>query len=111
MKKTDASGFSRAQNLTLEQAALCFQALSDPTRLRILQALKEKERSVQELVGMFDWTQPNISRHLVILARAGFVKKAKRGSYVFYGLKNKDSLRLCDWICAHVHKTAALYAL
>lgn len=107
MKKTNASGFSRAQELTLEQAAVCFQALSDPTRLRILQALKGKERSVQELVGMFDWTQPNISRHLVILARAGFVKKTKRGAYVYYAIKNRDSMRLCDWICVHVRETAA----
>ncbi len=105
MKKTAAGDFSKATDTMLEQAAVTFQALSDPTRLRILQALKEKERTVQELVSLFDWTQPNISRHLSILARAGFVGKSKRGAFVFYGIKGLGALRMCDLICGHLQST------
>jgi ArsR family transcriptional regulator len=110
MKQTKAKDFSQAQDAMLEQAAICFQALSDPTRLRILQALKEKEQTVQELVGLFNWSQPNISRHLTILARAGFVRKSKRSAFVFYGIKNSGSLRLCDQICSHLQATIATFS-
>lgn len=85
--------------------AACFQALSDPTRLKILRALKTGEKTVQQLVTMFNYTQPNISRHLSILAQAGLVKKTKKGAYVFYGIANPRVFTLCDGVCSHVSRT------
>lgn len=83
----------------------CFQALSDPTRLKILRALKAGEKTVQQLVTMFNYTQPNISRHLSILAQAGLLKKTKKGAYVFYGIANPRIFFLCDGVCSHVNRT------
>ncbi|MBK7141698.1 MAG: ArsR family transcriptional regulator [bacterium] len=41
--------------------------------------MKSGENRYWDLVALFDWTQPNISRHLGILARAGMVKRRNRG--------------------------------
>jgi DNA-binding transcriptional ArsR family regulator len=100
-KKTQ--NFSNLSDPALELVAGCFQALSDPTRLRVLQVLKAGEKSVQDLVELFTCTQPNISRHLFILTKAGMVTKEKRGAYVLYSIANPRIFDLCDNVCAHVH--------
>ncbi|HEY7200422.1 MAG TPA: metalloregulator ArsR/SmtB family transcription factor, partial [Candidatus Dormibacteraeota bacterium] len=50
-----------------------FQILADPTRRRIVEALRSGERSVGELVAMVDIGQPGVSRQLAILQDARFV--------------------------------------
>lgn len=89
----------------LDLVAGCFQALSDPTRLRILRSLKAGDRTVQELVAMFNCTQPNISRHLSILLSAGLVRRRKQGARVYYRIANPRIFPLCDRVCAHVRST------
>jgi DNA-binding transcriptional ArsR family regulator len=105
MKTKNASDFSKVSEPMLEFAAGCFQALSDPTRLKILQALKDGEKTVHDLVALFSWTQPNISRHLSILAKSGMVRKTKKGQHVYYGVANKRVFDMCDMICNHVNAT------
>ena len=60
-------------------------------------------RSVQDLVELFTCTQPNISRHLFVLTKAGLVKKEKRGAYVLYSVANPRIFDLCEHVCAHVN--------
>ena len=105
-----ATDFSDLPDRLLELVAECFQALSDPTRLKILRALKGGDRTVQQLVTLFDYTQPNISRHLSILAQAGLVKKTKKGAFVYYGVANPRVFYLCDGVCAHVNKVLEVYS-
>lgn len=105
MKTKNASDFSKVSDPMLEFAAGCFQALSDPTRLKILRALGDGEKTVQDLVELFTWSQPNISRHLAILARSGMVRKSKKGPYVYYSVANPGVFGLCDMICNHASKT------
>jgi len=105
MKIKNASDFSKVSDSMLEFAAGCFQALSDPTRLKILRALKDGEKTVHDLVELFSWTQPNISRHLAVLAKSGMVKKVKRGQFVYYAVANPKVFTLCDTICSHVNTT------
>ncbi len=64
--------------------ALIFQALSDPTRQKILTLLSKKEMCVTEIGKHFRMTQPSISHHLDILKRGGLVVNQKRGKEVFY---------------------------
>ena len=63
-----------------------FQALADPTRLRILALLRVMELSVGELAHVLGQSQPRVSRHLKILADAGLVERRKEGSWVFLTL-------------------------
>ncbi len=107
MSSRNASDFFQISGGRLELVAGCFQALADPTRLKILQALRLKEQSVQELVAQFNCSQPNVSRHLLILSKAGLVSKVKRGSHVFYRVAGKRVLALCDHVCAHVADVVA----
>jgi ubiquinone/menaquinone biosynthesis C-methylase UbiE len=69
-----------------------FQALADPTRLRILALLRIMELSVGELAQVLGQSQPRVSRHLKILADAGVLERRKEGSWVF--LRLSDSGRL-----------------
>ena len=63
---------------------LIFQALSDPTRQKILKLLKKKEMCVTEICKHFNMTQPSVSHHLDILKRSGLVKYEKKGKEVYY---------------------------
>ena len=63
-----------------------FQALADPTRLRIVALLRLMELSVGELAQILGQSQPRVSRHLKILADAGVLERRKEGSWVFLTL-------------------------
>lgn len=63
-----------------------FQALADPSRLRLLALLKEMELTVGELAQVLAQSQPRVSRHLKILADARLISRRKEGSWVFLEL-------------------------
>jgi ubiquinone/menaquinone biosynthesis C-methylase UbiE len=67
-----------------------FQALADPTRLRIVALLRLMELSVGELAQVLGQSQPRVSRHLKILADAGVLERRKEGSWVFLTLVDPD---------------------
>jgi ArsR family transcriptional regulator len=63
-----------------------FQALSDQTRLRLLNLMAAGEVCVCYFVEIFDEAQPKISRHLAYLRRAGLVAARREGKWMHYGL-------------------------
>ena len=67
-----------------------FQALADPTRLRIVALLRLMELSVGELAQVLGQSQPRVSRHLKILADAGVLERRKEGSWVFLTLAEAE---------------------
>lgn len=67
-----------------------FQALADPTRLRILALLRVMELSVGELAQILGQSQPRVSRHLKILSDAGVLGRRKEGSWVFLTLAEAE---------------------
>jgi ArsR family transcriptional regulator len=69
-----------------------FQALADPTRLRIVALLRLMELSVGELAQVLGQSQPRVSRHLKILADAGVLERRKEGSWVFLTLADADTV-------------------
>ena len=81
-----------------------FRMLGEPTRLHILSALREGERNVTELVAKTGFTQANLSKHLQLLLRVGFVKRRKAGVSSFYRLADRDVFRLCDIMCGRVER-------
>lgn len=68
----------------LVSQARLLHGLSDPTRLRILYALREGEKRVSSLVAETSLSQPNVSKHLACLWGCGLVAREKRGREVFY---------------------------
>jgi DNA-binding transcriptional ArsR family regulator len=80
--KTDACG--------PEALARYFRVLGDPTRLRILEALLERERSVSELVALLDAPQGRVSNHLACLRWCRFVEAERRGRRVLYRIADEE---------------------
>ena len=67
-------------------AARFFRVLGDATRLRILELLSDRERTVGELVSAVGQPQPRVSTHLACLRHCGFVSTERRGREVVYRL-------------------------
>ena len=86
----------------LDQVADRFKALAEPTRLSLLQALKEGERAVGDLVLETATSLANASKQLQQLHAAGFVTRRKEGLFVYYRLADPDVLALCDLVCGRV---------
>lgn len=76
-----------------------FKALSDPTRLRLLNALRRGERSVTELVEETGLGQANVSKHLHALHVNGLVIRRRVGPFVYYAIVDARVSRLCDLMC------------
>ena len=60
-----------------------FKALSDPTRLKILDLVKDHERCICEIIPYTGKSQPTISQHLKILRNAHLIKEHKKGTNVW----------------------------
>jgi ArsR family transcriptional regulator len=65
-----------------------FKALSDGTRQEILRLLEGHQRTVGEIVGNFNLSQPTISRHLSVLKEADLVVDQRQGQNVIYRLND-----------------------
>jgi DNA-binding transcriptional ArsR family regulator len=76
-----------------------FEALADPTRRRIVAALKAGERQVGEIVAAAGIHQSGVSRHLRILNEAGFVSVRPDGQRRLYSLKPEPFRELEAWLC------------
>jgi ArsR family transcriptional regulator, arsenate/arsenite/antimonite-responsive transcriptional repressor len=78
----------------LEAAARAFHALSDPTRLGLLDQLRGGERCVCDLTGALGAAQNRLSFHLGVLKQAGLVQDRKEGRWVYYRLNQEQVDRL-----------------
>ncbi len=74
----------------MNDLARLFRALADPTRLRILHLLLQRELCVCELQQGLRLPQPLLSRHLAYLRHAGLVANRRKGNRVFYSLTLAD---------------------
>jgi DNA-binding transcriptional ArsR family regulator len=86
----------------LEQVALRFRLLGEPMRLRILQAVCRKPRTVNEVVKAVGATQANVSKHLALLAGADILARRKEGQSVYYGMKDQLAMKLCALVHKHL---------
>jgi len=78
-----------------------FQVLADPTRRRIIDALRGGERSVGELVEVVDIGQPGVSRQLAILEDADFVVVRPEGRRRMYALRPDRFRELSEWVTGY----------
>ena len=78
-----------------------FQALSDPSRVRILMLLRTMELSVGELAQVLGQSQPRVSRHVKILGDAGLLVRHKEGSWVFLALTQDEGTRAVFHLIDH----------
>jgi DNA-binding transcriptional ArsR family regulator len=85
-----------------------FRALSDPTRLRILDYLRNhEEASVGEIATALEASQQNVSKHLSALHAEAFVARRKRGTSSLYRIGDPGVHELCDGVCAGIEAQLA----
>jgi DNA-binding transcriptional ArsR family regulator len=65
---------------------ITLQALSDPTRRKILEMLKKKDMSAGEISKNFDMTLPSLSHHLNVLKQSDLISGQRRGQEIIYSL-------------------------
>ena len=86
----------------LVEIAAYFQVLSEPTRLQILNLLRQGERNVGELAQLCGFTAANISRHLTMLTKHGLVERESRGTSAFDRIADESVYALCDLVCGRI---------
>jgi ArsR family transcriptional regulator len=73
-----------------------FKALSDPTRLKIVELLQKKEICACKFVPLTKKAQPTVSQHLRILETAGIIKSRKEGKMIIYSVTNPKIFDLVE---------------
>ena len=66
-----------------------FKALADPTRLKILECIKDGEKCICEVIPYTGKSQPNVSQHLKVLKIAGLVDERREGTRILLKASNK----------------------
>lgn len=84
-----------------------FGALAEPTRLRLLNALRGGEKSVGELAEEAGVGQANASKHLQLLLQQGFVERRKEGTTSWYSIADPGVFEICSLISAGIDKVLA----
>ena len=78
-----------------------FQALGDPARFQIVEAMRSGECAVGDIVGRMDIHQSGVSRHLRILTEAGIVQMRPDGQKRLYSLRKEAFDELEVWVAAY----------
>jgi DNA-binding transcriptional ArsR family regulator len=91
-----------AMEKVFENVAQYFNVLSEPSRLRIMYAVCNGEKSVSEVVELCGSSQANVSRHLAALHKAGILSRRKEGTTVFYSIADNATVEICQTVCAKI---------
>lgn len=85
-------------------AGEAFKALGDPTRRRILELLREGDKTAGELAGHFDISKPSLSHHLATLKAARLVSDERHGQNIVYSLNTTVMQDLIGWFMGFSQK-------
>ena len=78
-----------------------YDVLTDSSRRRILDLLRERERSVNELVEDLGLSQPGVSKHLRVLREAGLVESRAEAQRRLYRVRTEPLVELDDWLAPY----------
>jgi DNA-binding transcriptional ArsR family regulator len=87
--------------LDLEAVLETFKALSEEPRIRLVLALSQEEKSVNDLVAALELPQSTVSRHLATLRNTELVTTRREGTQIFYKLKSSHIADLVVQAFAH----------
>jgi len=80
-----------------------FQALSHPTRIAIVEALRDGERSAGQLIEQLGLEQANASQHFAVLRGKQIIVNRKEGTQVFYSLRDPVLIEVLDILKRYFH--------
>lgn len=75
-----------------------FNAIAEPRRRQLIQAMGEQELSVNELVELLGWNQPSVSKHLGVLKQVGLVEERRVGRQRLYQVNAERLKPIFDWV-------------
>jgi DNA-binding transcriptional ArsR family regulator len=75
--------------MLLELKAKLYRGFADPTRLSIVESLREGERTVGAIVEAVGQSQPNVSNHLSCLKECGLVTTRREGKSIYYSIASE----------------------
>jgi DNA-binding transcriptional ArsR family regulator len=90
----------------LERVAGMFRAFAEPTRLAIIQELKDGGLTVSEIVARLTTSQANVSKQLKQLHDAGVLAREKQGTQVRYRIADPMVFELCRTVCEKLNRDA-----
>lgn len=90
----------------LEAVARLFAALSEPSRLGLLQALQPGPLTVTELMQACEMKQANVSKHLGVLYDHALVKRQRQGASIRYEIADPIVFSLCELVCGKMSRDA-----
>ena len=76
------------------QSDVC-KTLASPKRIEILNALKEGEKTVSELVEILGVPKANVSQHLAVMRHKGILKFRREGINMYYSVSNRKVIEAC----------------
>lgn len=85
-----------------ERVSSYFAVLAEPTRLKILNAVCDQERSVGEIVSRVGSTQTNVSRHLNLMYDRGVLTRRRDGAMTLYAVADPAIVTLCRTACVQI---------
>jgi DNA-binding transcriptional ArsR family regulator len=92
--------------------AQTFQALAHPTRIAIIEALRDGELPAGKLLEMLQIEQANLSQHLAVLRAKQIVVNRKVGNQVYYAVRDPVLLQILDllrqYFYSHLNETLAM---
>lgn len=83
------------------------KALAQPTRLKIIEFLRDGERCVCEIFPAIGEEQSNTSRHLVLMLNNGILFRRKEGLKIYYAIKHPEILEIVDIVTLLVKQEIA----
>lgn len=86
----------------LESVSGYFALLAEPTRLRILHAICDSEKTVTEIVRDTGASQTNVSRHLNAMYRAGVLRRRRDANFTLYSVADRTVTEICRMVCIHI---------
>jgi DNA-binding transcriptional ArsR family regulator len=75
-----------------------FNAVAEPKRREVLEALGVRELSVNELVALLGWNQPSVSKHLGVLKQVGLVEERRVGRQRMYRVNAERLKPIYEWV-------------
>ena len=84
-----------------------FRVIGEPTRIRLLDQLRDGPLTVSELTDVLGTTQQNVSKHLGVLAQAGIVGREKDGNRVRAFIADATVFELCELVCGGLRDQVA----
>jgi len=82
-----------------ELIAARLRVIGDPTRIRILDLLRDEELTVGEVTERLGTSQQNASKHLGVLLQAGILARRKQGNSSIYSIADRGVYELCEQVC------------